>query len=47
MEIHESIDISMESIDNITFESIRYQKKRADIPIIIKYIYKSEENITL
>ena len=42
MEDHESIKISMESINNIVFESIRHmgdQKKRADIPTIMKYIY--------
>ena len=50
MENHESINISMESINNIIFESIRHirdQKKRADIPTIIKYIYKNEENKTI
>ena len=49
MENDESINISMESISDIIFESIRHirDKKRANIPIIIKYIYKNEENKTI
>ena len=50
MENHESINISMESINNIIFESTRHirdQEKRADIPTIINYIYKNEENKTI
>ena len=46
MENQESINISMESINNIIFEFIRHirdQKKRADTPTIIKYIYKNVE----
>ena len=42
MENYESIYISMESINNVIFESMRHirdQKKTADIPKIIKYIY--------
>ena len=40
----------MESINNIIFESIRHirdQKKRANIPTIIKYICINEENKTI
>ena len=45
-----SINISIESINNIIFESLQHiqdQIKRADIPITIKYIYKNEENKTI
>ena len=39
----------MELINNLIFESIRHvqDQKRADIPIIIKYRYKNEENKTI
>ena len=49
MENHESINISMELINNLIFESIRHvrDQKRADIPTTIKYIYKNEENKTI
>ena len=50
MENHESINLSTESINYMIFESIQHiqdQKKRADIPTIIKYIYKNEENKTI
>ena len=49
MENQESINLSMESINNTIFESIQHirdQKKRADIPTIIKCMYKNEENKT-
>ena len=43
MEDHQYINISMESINNIIFESIGHiqdqKKKRADMPTIIKYTY--------
>ena len=43
MENYESIYISMESINNVIFESMRHIRDQiyiyADIPKIIKYIY--------
>ena len=49
MENHESINISMESVNNIYLNLYdKYEiKKRADIPTIIKQIYKNEENKTI
>ena len=49
MENHESINISMESINNLIFESIQHirDQKKADISTIIKCIYKNEENKTI
>ena len=47
MENQESINISIKSINNTIFESIQHirdQENRANIPTIIKYIYKNEEN---
>ena len=47
MENNDSINISIESINNIIFDSIRHirlNKRRPDIPTIIEYVYRNDEN---
>ena len=49
MEYYEPIDISIESVNNLIFESIRHKqdKKKADIPTIIKYVEREMKKIKL
>ena len=50
MKNHESNNISIESINNVIFESLRHvrdQKKRVVISTIIEYIDVNEENKTM